>query len=144
MVRSHPALKEFKSSANINIGYLEGIAGIRFAMMEIAKFLPCLFRETVSQEVQQLGFLLMQAAEDVCKDPAINSPVGGDIVGPALYLLKLLVRQQSFPFLKCVSEEYPWIIPEALRTIDQVQYCIQNYKRHTLFLLFCVCICRRK
>ena len=128
MERSHPALREFKSSATPNISCLEGIAGIRFAMMEIAKFLPCLFRETVSQEVQQLGFLLMQAAEEVCKDPVINSPVGGDVVGPALYLLKLLVRQHSFPFLKRVSEEYHWIIPEALRTTDQVQYCIQNYK----------------
>lgn len=123
MERSHPALKEFKSSATINIGYLEGMAGIRFAIMEIAKFLPSLFRETVSQELQQLGFPLMQAAEEVCKDPAINSPVSGDVVGPALYLLKLVVRLHSIPFLKRVSGEYHWIIPEALRTTNQVQHC---------------------
>ena len=66
----------------------------------------------------------MELAERVCTDRAINTTdfgaSGEDVVGPAVYLLKLLVRQYGFPCLKEVSQQHQWILPEGLRSDDQV------------------------
>ncbi len=79
---------------------------------------------------RQLQFQIMQLAEEVCTDPAINTTDFVDdaegVVGPAIYLLKLLVRQYGFPCLKQVSEQHQWIVPEGLRATDQVEFYMGN------------------
>ncbi len=118
---SHEVLKAYRSNPVRNISYIEGIAGIRFAMGEVATLLHCLGDQEV-QVPQQLAFRVLQVTEEVCTDPIINTTnfIEGDVVGPALYLLKLLVRKYGFTFLKQVSEEYRWILPEGLHTANQV------------------------
>lgn len=122
LTQSHHVLRGQQS---INIGYLEGIAGIRFSIMEVANLLHSGFIDDTakkSRPVQQVQFVIMQLAEELCVDPAINTTdfAASDVVGPAIYLLKLLVRQFGFPCLKHVSEHCQWIIPEDLRIADQV------------------------
>lgn len=85
---------------------------MRFAMMEVAALLDS------SCQAQPLSFQLLKTVEEVCADPDINFTKGGVIVGPAMYLVKLLVRQYGFSFLKRISKEYPWIVPDTLRKTE--------------------------
>ena len=128
LAESYEVLKAFKSNPTITIRYLEAVAGIRFAMMEAAVLLHSWFgeQETLihTQQQQQL-FQLMQTTENICSDPVINTTnfSEGDAVGPAIYLLKLLVRRFGFTCLQKISIEQRWIIPEGLRQADQVSLC---------------------
>lgn len=125
LYKSHQVLRHYQAEPVINIGYLEGIAGIRFAMMEVATLLYILLggiQETFSCQQNHLALQLIQIAEEVCTDPHINTTnfAESDAIGPAVYLLKLLVRQYGFSCLKKVSTEYQWVVPRGLRTANQV------------------------
>jgi hypothetical protein len=78
--------------------------------------------QDLQQQSQLMKIGLLQIAEEVCTDQNINNThlAGNDVVGPALYLVKLLVRQYGFDCLKKVSLRYQWVLPEVLRTTDQV------------------------
>ncbi len=118
---------DYRSHSHGSLRYLEGVAGIRFALMEISRILYSLFSTkdiSPSYEVQQSVSRLMQHAEEVCAN-VTGTP---DISGPALYLLKMIVRPFGFPCLKFVSEIFEWVIPESLRVSTKV--CC-------FFLLFC-------
>ena len=93
-------------------------------MMEIAHLLHSEDTTTPkSQQQQRLEFALIRLAEEVCSDTVFNSTdfaSGKDVVGPAVYLVKLLVRQYGFPCLDRVCQEQKWVVPEGLQTNDQV------------------------
>ena len=121
--RSHQALRAYEAKATISIDYLEAVACARYWMMEVAALLHSVFGDQQStQEQQQLAFQLVQIAEELCTDPHINTIdfTDEDAVGPAVYLLRLLMRQYGSSCLKKVSGEHHWIVPNALRTGDQV------------------------
>lgn len=124
-------MKKYKSNPSISIDYLEGVAGTKFAIMEVAKFIHSQFSNggelTFEQSFEQseLVSTLMERAKKVCTDSLINTTTfysggGVNVTGPVIYLLKLLVRQFSFPCLKQASEKYLWIVPEGLRTSNLV------------------------
>ncbi len=121
--KSHQALRAYKSNPEINIDFLEGVAGARFALMEIANLL----HSQLACRNSSKWFKSILLAKDICTDHAINATdfSGGiDAVGPAMYLIKLLVRQFGFPCLKSISERHQWLVPKGLRRTDQVRYCI--------------------
>lgn len=124
---SYDVLIHYKKEPVINIGYLEGVASMRFAMMEVATLLRMLFdmEQTVQQNLQllRLGTPLLRIAEVVCGDGNINTTdfTLGDAVGPIVYLLRLLVRQYGFDCLRQVSNEYHWVVPEGLHRAEQVR-----------------------
>lgn len=138
MAHASDTLRKFKSDPVISIKYLERVAEMRFAIMEVASLIHSqLFsgddgkkkrKVRISHSVPQskLVSTLMERARKVCTDRVINtttfSPGGNvaDIVGPSVYFLKLLVRQFSFPCLRQASEKYPWIVPEGLRNSNLV------------------------
>ena len=127
LTNSYPVMVGYSTNPVITIGYLEGVAGIRFAIMEIANLLHSNYsndRSRKSTREKQLHYQALQLAEDLCTNPTINTSdfaaSGGDVVGPAVYLIKLLVRQYGFACLKDIFKQYEWIIPEGLRTTDQV------------------------
>ena len=67
---------------------------------------------------------LLHITHDLCVDHRVNvvDPTGRvDTTGPALYMLKLLIRQFGYSCLKAVSTSHPWIIPEELRKGDEVR-----------------------
>lgn len=110
----------------VNIAYLEGVAGARFALSEAANLLHSYYStdgQTRTASSAQLQFQLLQLTEDVCVEKLINTTdfmaKDVDIVGPAIYLLKLFVRQFGFQCLKSVSKKYQWVIPEGLRAVEQ-------------------------
>lgn len=128
LTQSQSVLREYQSEPLITIDYLEGVAGFRFAFMEIASLLHSNFVDDTikkSHLEQQLQFEIMQLADELCGDPVINttdfSAGVDDVMGPAIYLLKLLVRQYGYPCLRHVSTLYPWIIPKGLDSSDQVK-----------------------
>ena len=132
MSRASDTLRKFKSDPVISINYLERVAEMRFAIMEVACFIHSqLFNEKkrkvrFGHSMPQSKIALMERARKVCTDRVMNtttfSPAGSvaDIVGPSVYFLKLLVRQFSFPCLRQASEKYPWIVPEGLRNSNLV------------------------
>lgn len=125
--QSHGVLKGYKVNRIINIAYLKAVAGVRFAIMEVANLLhsQC-SSEDMLRSHHQPDSELLELARNVCTDSDINTThfdiAVMNIIGPAAYLLKLLVRLYGFPYLKQVSEKYVWIIPEGLRTADLVCY----------------------
>ena len=86
--KSHQALKAFKSNSVVDIEFLEGVAGMRFALMEIAGLMNAAITDHTPQPSQ-----VMLLAKEVCADHSINTTT----VGPAVYLIKLLVRQFWLP-----------------------------------------------
>lgn len=109
-------------------------------MMEIANLLhtDCIIG-TVRKSLR-LQFQILQLAEEVCTDPVINTTdfaaTVENAVGPAIYLFKLLVRQYGFPCLKQISEQHHWVVPEGLRTGDQVANT-SKWLRRILKHVFC-------
>ena len=66
---------------------------------------------------------LLHAVRDVCTDATINhvdDTRHTDIVGPVIYLLKLIVRQYGFPCLAEISAVHAWVVPLELRRADEV------------------------
>ena len=138
MAHASDTLKKFKTDPVISINYLERVAEMRFAIMEVACCINSqLFNGDDDKKKRKVRFghsmpqskivhTLMERARKVCTDRVLNtttfSPAGSvaDIVGPSVYFLKLLVRQFSFPCLRQASEKYPWIVPEGLRNSNLV------------------------
>lgn len=118
---SYDALRAYAVNHAINIHFLESMAGVRFALMEIASHLHSRYVTEklmiFTQSIQQKELLLMELTEEICTDKLINITdvtTEEDVVGPALYLIKLVVRQYGFICLKRLSEKYYWIIPKGL------------------------------
>ena len=105
------------SHGKISLGYIEGVAKVRFALSVVAE----MFHKYVTMKPA-----LLHAVRSVCTDPSINH-IGdtgqSDTTGPGLYLLKLIVRRYGFPCLKEVSVEHPWVVPHELKKADEVRYC---------------------
>lgn len=123
---AHFTLTSYKSNPVISIGYLEAVAGAKFAITEVANFIHSqLIDEVVTRHSENVS-ALMERAREICSDTIVNittvSSKSVDVTGPVVYLLKLLVRQFSFPCLKQASERYPWIVPEGLRTSNLVSH----------------------
>ena len=123
-------MRNFKSNPVINIRYLEAVAGTKFVLTEFANLVHSQFDQDDHIDNALMGELeLMENLTDivrkVCTDTVINTTTfssGGimDVMGPSVYLLKLLMRQFSFPCLKQASEKYLWIVPEGLRASNLV------------------------
>ena len=105
----------------VSIAYLEAVATIKFGLHVIAHLLhsQCCGSVTSSELVLELLYL----GQEICLDPAINSintSHGKDIMGPSIYLVKLLVREFGSSSLAKVSSTQKWVIPESLKSSNQV------------------------
>ena len=102
------------SHGEISLGYIEGVAKVRFALSVVAE----LFHKH-----EAMGPALLHGVKEVCTDATINHVDGTgqtDTIGPILYLLKLIVRQYGFPCLAEVSTAHTWVVPPELRRADEV------------------------
>lgn len=142
MKKFKPVMKKYPSELFITIEYLEGIAAFRFAMREIASLLNLSYIQgTVerSQQEHRLKLEIMQLAEELCLDSIINTVDFADglkdVEGPALYLLKLMVRQYGYPCLKHGLVDHPWIVPKGLQLSDKVTESIYMHKVTGSFFL---------
>ena len=118
LTNSVARLSSLKSESDINIEYLEAVAGVRFCLMEVAYLLHsnCSGKKN-PESMNHRQQLLISQVKEMCQDHGISTDYAS--VGPSLYLVKLLVRQYGFPCLNQVCEAHPWMVPEELRTADQ-------------------------
>ena len=121
---SHRVLCDYECNPVVNITYLEAMAGVRFCLQEVAKIMNSLYCGSQTLEAISESMIdLLEYARDICNDPTINTTdfnSSADVVGPGVYLVKLLVRRFGYSCLKQVSEIHNWIIPEGLKPADQV------------------------
>lgn len=108
LIDGHKSLVEYsEEQSQVTQDYLDSLAGVRFAL-------------SVVVDKMKNGSLddadLHKAASELCTDTQVNlmDPTGLDITtGPVLYILRLLVRQFGFPYLKTITQTYPWVMPQA-------------------------------
>ena len=108
------------SHNKISLGYIEGVAKLRFALSVVAE----LFQNHVAMKPA-----FLDAVREVCTDTTINhvDDTGqGDKIGPVFYLLKLIVRQFGFSCLTEVSAVHSWVIPPELKGADEVSMTSQH------------------
>ena len=100
------------SGSEVTLKYLQSVAGVRFGFSVVAKQL--------AQKHDQADDDLLKITRVLCRDLRVNVVEHTDISGPALYLIKLLVRQFGLQCLQVVSETHSWIIPEELSSGNKV------------------------
>lgn len=108
------------SHNKISLGYIEGVAKVRFSLSVVAK----LFQKDVAMKPA-----FLDAVRGLCTDTTINhvnDTEQGDKIGPVFYLLKLIVRQFGFSCLTEVSAVHSWIIPPELKGADEVTMTSQH------------------
>ena len=94
-----------------SVEYLEGVAKIRCALSVVAEMLVEVPIDEVDQD-------LLKAAKSLCTNDVVNCIDTNELqntVGPAIYLIKLLVRRYGMPYLKSACDVHDWIIPSALK-----------------------------
>ena len=112
-----------KGDESVSMPYLESIAQIRFALSVVAELL---FKQNQSGVPSQgchtyTADLLIHYAKDYCTDDNLND----EDFGPAVYLVKLLVRQYGMSFLTKLTADpaMEWIVPPHLRGSDKACNC---------------------
>ena len=116
IARSCNTLKDFYPSTVITMSYLEAVAQSRFVLAKIAEFFKS---GTITEKTS-----LLQQLQEVCTNDKINTVTIKDsnnlcAIGPAIFLLKVLLRQYGFPTLNRIFKQHQWIIPKALCQIDE-------------------------
>ena len=107
---------QHKPQKHLSLEYLESVSQVRFAFAVVAELLHKQ-KEKGSEEVGHLytdnAQQLIQVAKDCCTDDEIN----GEDSGPAIYLVKLLVRQYGMSFLTGLTADptMEWVVPSHLR-----------------------------
>lgn len=112
------ALQDHQQDTNtLAIDYIEGVAMARYSISVIAEVLK-------SGEKNEHFHELFIAAKQMCTDVNVNhvNP-SSHISGPVIYLIKIIARQFGMPCLKEASENYPWIIPSALKGREVSNCC---------------------
>ena len=104
-----------------SLDYFESVSQVRFALSVVAELLykQC---EKGSQAVGHLhtsaAEALIQVAKDCCTDDAMNE----EDSGPAVYLVKLLVRRYGTSFLAGITADpaMEWVVPSHLKRSKEV------------------------
>ncbi len=105
----------------VSIAYLEAVATVKFGLQVIVHLLhsQCYGSESSSESV----FDLLHLVQKICLDPVIHvtdTSYEKDVMGPAIYLVKLLVREFGSASLVKISSIHKWIIPDSLKSSHQV------------------------
>ncbi len=115
LIDGHQALVQFP---NESLEYVEGVAKIRFALSMAAQLINKQICIADSSDVPQYCYgahaeFLLQSARDLCTDQRVCRQQ----TGPAVYLLKLLVRRYGMHRFQSIiqSSDHTWILPEELQ-----------------------------
>ena len=117
---------QHKPQEHLSLVYLESVSQVRFALSVVAELLHKQ-KEKGSEEVGHLytdnAQQLIQVAKDCCTDDEMNK----EDSGPAIYLVKLLVRQYGMSFLTGLTADptMEWVVPSHLRkyVYKKVTFC---------------------
>lgn len=134
-----------QTEPNASIDFLEGIAKVKCALRVVAKILhrqpsmPITMAKVTTQpssyvierEAQQLlmSFTSIDSDCNSILDPSTQLLLAAQsachvslTVGPSNYLLKLIVRQFGFFFLRKLVKVHPWVIPKDIMWKEKVCY----------------------
>ena len=114
-------------SDDVTVEYLEGVAGVRFALVLVADLLNSRIDGTREHYFTAQANELLTLAKTVCTDTRINHiDMTGttDTIGPNVYLLKLLVRLFGSARMMEVSKTCDWVLPPQLKTENNVSICV--------------------
>ena len=78
---------------------------MRFALGVVAEVL-CTQRPTRHAQITKL----LQVARAIVEDETINQTSAG----PAIYLLKLIVRHYGISFMNDLQKQHNWLVPSSL------------------------------
>ena len=108
--------------------YLEAVSKLRYSLSVVAELLYTQLTAERQQQYTHDALLLLEEAKRCCFIPQLNE----DEAGPAVYLVKLLMRQYGPSFLSrvCDHTELLWVVPEHLRQTDEVPHGNFNYITH--------------
>lgn len=105
--------------SHTSLSYLEGVAKLRCSLSVVAELLHT--QQTVEcwQYTNSDFVLLIEEAKTCCSTVQLNDY---NQAGPAVYLVKLLMRQYGLSFLHslCKNADLLWVVPEHLRQVDEV------------------------
>ena len=106
---------------HLSLGYLESVSQVRFALSVVSELLYKQ-NEKGSQAVGHLhthaAQILIQVAKDCCTDDVMNE----EDSGPAVFLVKLLVRRYGMSFLADLTADpaMDWVVPLHLKRSGEV------------------------
>ena len=108
-----------------SLPYLEAVAKLRYSLSVVAELLYTQLTAERQQQYTHDALLLIEEAKQCCSIPQLNE----DEAGPAVYLVKLLMRQYGPSFLSrvCDHTELLWVVPEHLRQTDEVLPCTHTH-----------------
>ena len=111
-----------------SLPYLEAVAMLRYSLSVVAELLYTQLTAGRQQQYTHDALLLMEEAKQCCSIPQLNE----DEAGPAVYLVKLLIRQygQSFLSRVCDHTQLLWVVPEHLRQTDEVLHTHTPVRTH--------------
>ena len=123
----------------LSLEYLENVSQVQFALSVVSELLYKQ-NEKGSQAVGHLhtnaAKVLIQVAKDCCSDDEMNE----EDSGPAVYLVKLLVRRYGMSFLDGLTADpaMEWVVPSHLRRSKEVtDYVMMSMYTITFFVTFC-------
>ena len=107
----HQSLMKCSSRQGMTFECIEGLAKVRFALGVVAEVLCTRSRRG---HVQISG--LIEVASTISQDKTINRTDAG----PAIYLLKLIVRHYGLSFMIDLQKQHKWLVPSILPKPEKV------------------------
>ena len=107
-------LKEYDIKSNVfSYDIIEAIATMRFSLRMIGNDLIHHKYLTRTDKV----------VKTVLSDMSLNTLE----TGPSIYILRIIVRRFGYTQLMNVMKEYPWIVPDHLKTSFKVLFLLHTY-----------------
>ena len=107
--------------SHTSLSYLEAVAKLRCSLSVVAELLHSQQTVVCWQYTNDDKFvILIEEAKNCCSTLQLNDQ---NEAGPAVYLVKLLMRQYgpSFLYSMCKNTDFLWVVPEHLRQTDEVR-----------------------
>ena len=106
-----------------SIPYLEDIGHLRYGLSVVATILHS---EVTAAQESITAPNLLRVAREICADDNINVISQSLCTGPAVFLVKTLVRQYGNSCLESVFVNHSWVVPDALQNKSKVMLLISS------------------
>ena len=110
----HLSLTEDTPQQRLNFDFIEGLAKARFALGIVAEVL-CTHSPSSCVEITRWQDLL-EVTKAIVGDVKINRADAG----PAVYLLKLIVRRYGLSLMTILQKQHHWLVPASLTKCNKV------------------------
>lgn len=109
----HSSLTEHTPQQTLNFDFIEGLAKARYALGIVAEVLCT--RSPSGVEITRWQELL-EITKAIVEDVKINQVDAG----PAIYLLKLIVRRYGLSLMTILQKQHHWLVPASFTKYNKV------------------------